>query len=840
MHRILCRSLVLSALLVLVLAASRLTAAEASRTSLNEGWRFIRYGAMPDGTVKEEPAALESPVIDDSFWRKLDLPHDWGVEGPFRKELPGSTGKLPWAGIGWYRRQLFVPSSPQESRYYLDIDGAMSQAKVYVNGQQVGERPYGYSSFRVDLTAKLKTGANNLIAIRLDNPADSSRWYPGGGIYRNVWLVQTPQVHFEQWGIFVRTAELTASKAVIAIDSEVTNKGKVARNVTVRYDILRRGVLRPVATVDLPALNVPANGNGERITRMEVPSPVLWAPDHPDLYYLKATLLSEGKEVLEVQEIPFGIRKAEFTANDGFRLNGRRLQIHGVCEHHDLGPLGTAFNVSAMERRLNILKDMGVNAIRTAHNPPAPELLDLCDRMGFLVMDEAFDCWAMKKTTNDYARFFNAWHERDLSSMVRRDRNHASVILWSIGNEIREQWQINGVDLAMKLRDIVRANDDTRPVTMGLHNKDSIQNGFYKGADVIGLNYKPFMYGDARSIAPGVPIIGAETASTISSRGVYLFPMSEDPQGGFGAFQVSSYDLYYPRWAQTPDTEWAAQEQNRFVAGEFVWTGFDYLGEPTPFNDDKTNALNYQSDSERKQAEAAIAKLGGNMPARSSYFGIVDLCGFPKDRYYLYKSYWRPEEPIAHILPHWTWPDRVGMVTPVFVYSNGDEAELYLNDRSLGRKRKAANGFRFRWDDVKYEAGELRVVVYKNGRRWAKDVVATARAASKIVLEPVAQEIRSDGQQLVYLDISIADEADTLVPNARNRVSFYVQGPVEVIAVCNGDATSFEPFQANTIYTFNGRAQAIVRAVKGSEGRASVDIRSVGLTPQTVELRVRR
>ncbi len=840
MHRILCRSLVLSALLLSVLPGFRLLAAEASRTSLNDGWRFIRYGHMPDGSVKEEPAALESPVIDDSFWRQLELPHDWGIEGPFRKDLPGSTGKLPWAGIGWYRKQLFVPATAQGMRHYIDLDGAMSQAKVYLNGEKVGERPYGYSSFRVDLTPKLKLGANNLIAIRLDNPPDSSRWYPGGGIYRNVWLVRTPQVHFEQWGIFVRTAELNASRAVIAIDGEITNKGTVARNVTVRYEILRRGLPKPIATVDLPALNVAANSNGDRITRMEVPSPVLWSPERPELYVLKATLFGEGRELLETQEIPFGIRKAEFTANDGFRLNGQRVDLRGVCEHHDLGPLGAAFNVSAMERRLRILKSMGVNAIRTAHNPPAPELLDLCDRMGFLVMDEAFDCWRLKKTTNDYARHFDAWHERDLSSMVRRDRNHPSVILWSIGNEIREQWQINGVELAIKLRDIVRSNDDTRPVTMGLHNKDAVQNGFYKGADVIGLNYKPFMYAEARALAPGVPILGAETASTVSSRGVYLFPVSEEPQGGFGAFQVSSYDLYVPRWAQTPDTEFAAQEKNRFVAGEFVWTGFDYLGEPTPFNDDKTNALNYQSEAERAKAEAELARMGGNMPSRSSYFGILDLCGFPKDRFYLYQAHWRPDLPVAHILPHWNWQGREGQVTPVFVYSNGDEAELFVNNRSQGRKRLQPGSYRFRWDNVVYEPGEVRVVAYRNGRRWAKDAVVTAGKPAKMEIAEVPQEIRSDGLQLIYIDVSIQDSDGNFVPDAKQRISFFPEGPLEVVAVCNGDATSFEPFKANSILSFNGRAQAIIRAKKGVEGRATLMVRSVGLNETPVEFRIRR
>jgi len=838
MHRIFCRSLVLAALGVSLLAGWRSVAAEPSRVSINDSWRFIRYGAMPDGSVAEEPAAVESPVIDDSYWRKLDVPHDWGVEGPFRKELPGATGKLPWVGIGWYRKSIFIPASAQGMRTYVDIDGAMSHAKVYLNGALVGERPYGYSSFRVDLTDKVKAGSNNLLAIRLDNPPDSSRWYPGGGLYRNIWLVRLPQVHFEQWGIFVRTRELRPDKAVLAVDSEVVNKGTVGRTVSIRYEVFRKGQPKPVRTAEVSLLSVGSKASSERVTSIEIPNPVLWSVNAPELYTLKATLVGEGREELDVQEVPFGIRKAEFTATDGFRLNGQRVPIRGVCEHHDLGPLGTAINVGAMERRLLLLKEMGANALRTAHNPPAPELLDLCDRLGILVLDEAFDCWKIGKNKNDYARDFDKWHEKDLSTMVRRDRNHPSVVLWSIGNEIREQWQINGVELAKKLRDIVRQHDDSRPVTMGMNNEKAVENEFYKGADVIGINYKPHMYGAIRQMAPGVPVIGAETSSTVSSRGVYYFPISKEPQGGFGAFQVSSFDLYHPRWAQTPQEEWVGQDQNRYVAGEFVWTGFDYLGEPTPFNNDLTNVLNYQDDQEKARAEAEIRRMGGNMPSRSSYFGIFDLCGFPKDRYYLYKARWKPDEPVAHILPHWTWPDRVGKVTPVHVYTNGDEAELFLNDKSLGRKPVPRSQYRVSWDEVIHEAGEVRVVVYKNGRRWAKDTVMTAGKPAKFEVAPHSPEIDPKASELVYLDVTAVDEAGTPVPSYSQRVAFYAQGAVEVIAVCNGDAASLDPFQSNSIPAFSGRAQAIVRAKKGLDGKGSVTIRSGNLEAKVLNFKV--
>jgi len=779
--------------------------------------------------------------VDDAWWTTVNLPHDWAIAGPFRMELPGETGKLPWAGIGWYRKNLFVPATDKNLLVCIDIDGAMSHPQVYVNGQLAGEWAYGYSSFRVDITRFVKFGANNLVAIRLDNPPASSRWYPGGGLYRNVWLVKLPQAHLAHWGVQVRTPSVSQAQASLEIDAEVENASASSARLSVRHEVFREGGRsdRPLASVETPVGTVASGEKSLTTARLQLSQPELWSIEDPNLYQVRTSLVQDGRTVLDVQSSPLGLRTAVFTA-DGFYLNGRRVPLQGVCEHHDLGPLGAAFNTSAMERKLRILKEMGANAIRTAHNPAAPEVLELCDRMGILVLEEAFDCWQKGKTPNDYARFFNAWHERDIAAMVRRDRNHPSIILWSIGNEIGEQGSPGGVDLASTLTALVKGHDRTRQVTMGLNYPDSVKNGFYKGADVIGINYKPHLYAENRSIAPGVPLFSTETSSTVSSRGVYTFPVSNERTAGFGKFQVSSYDLSYPYWAQTPDQEWAGQDKNRFVAGEFVWTGFDYLGEPTPFNDDRSLLNNVNDPAEKARLEAEIAKFSGKMPSRSSYFGIIDLAGLPKDRYYLYQSRWRPDLPVAHILPHWTWPDRVGQVTPVFVYSNGDEAELFLNGQSLGKRVRKPGEYRFRWDEVRYQPGELSVTVTRNGRRWAKDSVRTAGPASGLRLDVDTKTVSADGKDLIYVTAEIIDDQQVLVPGGDSRINFFVDGPGKVIAVCNGDAASFAPFTASSINAFSGKAVAIVCADKGAEGRLRILARGNRLPEQSIEVRITR
>jgi beta-galactosidase len=804
---------------ILLLAGGLSLFAEAGRdvSNFNEGWRFARFGPMPDGSQQAEPGGLEKPAVDDSAWRKLDLPHDWGIEGPFRAELPNQTGKLPWAGIGWYRKSFQMLEVDRDKHIFLDFDGAMSHCKVWLNGEYVGEWPYGYASFRMDLTDHIKAGQENMVAVRLDNKPDSSRWYPGGGIYRNVRLVKTDPVHVAHWGVFVTTPAVSEKSATIKIQTNVEGASK---GTEVLHEIVEAGL----------------SGVGANCT-ITIKSPKRWSLDAPNLYTLKTTVKQDGK-VVDSVETPFGIRSIEYNADQGFLLNGQVVRMNGVCLHHDLGPLGSAVNARALERQIELLQAMGCNAIRTSHNPPAPELLELCDRMGMLVQVEAFDCWKQGKIPNDYSLLFPEWHEKDLRAMVRRDRNHPSVAMWSIGNEIREQGDAAGHKISQQLADIIRAADATRPVTAGCNNQKAGMNGFQRTVDLFGYNYKPHLYEEFRKTNPDQPLYGSETASTISSRGEYFFPVVDDKSKGSGGyFQVSSYDLSAPPWATIPDTEFAAQDKYPWVFGEFVWTGFDYIGEPTPYNKDKTNLLNFTDPAEQKRMEEELEKLGGNIPPRSSYFGIIDLCGFPKDRFYLYQSHWRPDLPMAHILPHWNWPERVGQLTPVHVYTSGDEAELFLNGKSLGRKKKGQYEYRLRWDDVVYQPGELKVVAFKGGKKWADDVMKTTGPAAKVELAADRTVIRADGSDLAFVTVQISDKDSLMVPRSHNQVEFTISGPGEIIAVGNGDPTSHESFQAMERKVFNGLCLAVVRSEKGQPGTIRLAARSEGLHGSEIEIR---
>jgi beta-galactosidase len=769
------------------------------------GSEFSTNGSFPrpEGDLGTNVAYTQTD-FDDSNWRKLNLPHDWGVDGGFDPKLPGNTGRLAWAGVGWYRKHFNVPAEDQGRQIYLEMDGAMAYPTVWLNGHFVGGWPYGYSSFQLDLTPYIKAGGDNVIAIRLDNPRASSRWYPGGGIYRNVWLVKTSPVHVSQWGTFVTTPVVMRDMAKVnlkvSVDNDSTNDTTVQVGMEI-YAIDAQGHKTGTA-VALPesiTLTVPGTNHMAGAMSTLIKNPVLWSLDNP-ARYVAVTTVKQGDQVLDVYETPFGVRTIEFTRTDGFLLNGKRVPINGVCDHHDLGPIGTAINLRALARQIELLKEMGCNAIRTSHNMPAPELLDLCDSMGMLVMDESFDCWERGKNRNDYGRLFKDWHERDLRAEVRRDRNHPSVIIWSIGNEVEEMGSPAGVRIGSDLAQIVHSEDTTRYVSVACNNVNAAFNGFANVVDVFGYNYKPNSYGAAREANPNKGIYGSETASTISSRGVYTFPV--DPADDVSitaakgedvaAYQVSSYDIYRPRWATSPDREFAAQERNPFVAGEFVWTGFDYIGEPTPWGE-------------------------GNDPSRSSYFGILDLDGFKKDRFYLYQARWRPELPMAHILPHWTWPDRVGQVTPVHVYTSGDEAELFLNGKSLGRKKKEAYQFRLRWDDVTYQPGELKVVAYKDGKKWATDSVKTAGPAAKLKAEADRATIAADGADLSFVTVTIQDKSGVTAPRANNHLAFSISGPGEIVAVDNGDPTCLEPFKATEHDAFNGLCLAIVRATGPGE-----------------------
>jgi beta-galactosidase len=786
-------------------------------TSFNENWKFARFGAMSDGSTKVEPKDMDEVDYDDSQWRQLNLPHDWGIEGPFRADLPNQTGKLPWAGIGWYRKVFSASKEDVKKKVFVEFDGSMSNTSIWINGGYVGDWPYGYSSFRFEISRYLKEGKNT-IAVRLDNKADSSRWYPGGGIYRNVRLVKTNPTHIAHWGTFVTTPKISESEASIHITTEIAG---VKQGVQVLHEIFTKGS-NPVKVAEQ---KVPYF----KPSTIKIKNPKLWNLDTPNLYVVKTTLSKKGK-ILDVYNSTFGIRSIKYTA-DGFFLNGKKVRMNGVCQHHDLGPMGAAVNVRGIERQIEILKSFGVNAIRTSHNPPAPEFLELCDAMGILVQVESFDVWAKGKVENDYSTLFGAWHEKDLVNMVKRDRNHPSVVMWSTGNELIELREANDAPIAAKLADIIRSIDTTRPTTFGNSRPEGATNGFQKTADVFGFNYKPHLYEEFRKANPNTPLYGSETASTISSRGEYFFPVNYDNKkaGNGGFFQVSSYDFSAPNWAYPVDVEFEAQDKFPWVFGEFVWTGFDYIGEPTPYNKDKTNLLNFSDPAEKARMKAELAKMGKQIPPRSSYFGIVDLCGFPKDRYYLYQSKWLPNKPMAHILPHWNWPERVGKVTPVFVYTSGDEAELFLNGKSLGRKKKGKYEYRLMWKDVVYTSGTLKAVSYKNGKKWAEEVVKTTGKAKKVILDADRSTIAADGQDLSFITVKIADRKGTMVPRTHNSVSYSITGPGEIIAVGNGDATNHESFQATTRKVFNGMALVVVRSKKGEKGKIIVTASSKGL-----------
>lgn len=719
----------------------------------------------------------------------------------------------------------------------------MSHAAVWLNGKFVGGWPYGYASFRLDLTPYIEFGKENVLAARLDNPPESSRWYPGSGIYRNVWLVKTAPVHVGHWGTYITTRAVTKDSASVNVKATIDNDSAAEANVSVKTSVYtlvngKRSGAR-VAVSSPVNLRLAANASQITETNLQVANPVMWSTQTPNLYTAVTQIEQNGK-VIDSYDTNFGIRTIRFDADKGFFLNGEHVYLKGVCQHHDLGALGSAINVRALERQIEILKEMGVNAIRTSHNPPAPELLDLADRMGILIIDEAFDTWAGAKKKNDYAALFKDWHEKDLRAFIRRDRNHPSVILWSTGNEIREQ-RPEGHPISVMLAKIVREEDPTRPVTVGANGVDSGYNGFQKTVGVFGYNYKPLEYAKFRQTNPNIPLLSTESASTVSSRGEYFFPVLEDKSKGFWNFQVSSYDLYAPRWATPPDTEFAGQDKNPFVAGEFVWTGFDYLGEPTPFGGDSTTLLNFTDPAEQAKAAEdikALAKI--KVPSRSSYFGIVDLCGFKKDRFYIYQARWRPELPMAHILPHWNWPERVGQVTPVHVYTSGDEAELFLNGKSLGRKQFTAFQYRLRWDDVVYEPGELKVVAYKNGRKWAEDTVKTTGTAAQILMKADRPVIAADGQDLSFITVAITDKSGLTVPRSKNRIRFQISGAGEIVAIDNGDATDHESFQLKSRRAYNGLVLVIIRSIKGQSGKIKLQASSERLKHAEIDLSASR
>ncbi|HEV2435726.1 MAG TPA: beta-galactosidase GalB [Verrucomicrobiae bacterium] len=799
--------------------------------------------ARPPGNPGAD-VAWTQPGFDDHDWQSVNLPHDWAIEGPFEQKYAGETAKLKYWGPVWYRKHFEISKADSGKEIFLDVDGAMSYSEVWLNGRFVGGWPYGYSSFELDLTPFIKFGGANVLAIRLDTPPEASRWYPGAGLYRNVWLVKTGPVQVGHWGTFVTTPKADKQMATVKIQVTVendlhSNTWAVLENKI--YELGADGVsgkevkiLAANASVARPVLDLAADQSETVWAEMTFAQPKLWSLETPNRYVAVTSLLRDGR-LLDRYETPFGIRTIQFTATNGFLLNGEHVKIHGVCLHSDLGLLGTAFNLRARQRQLQLLREMGCNAIRTSHNPPEPELLELCDRMGFLVMDEAFDCWAEAKRAGDYHRLFPDWHEPDLRAFIRRDRDHPCVVLWSIGNEVYEQHDADGWRLGQQLAGIVHAEDPTRPVTMALHTVAASTNGFQKAVDVFGFNYKPLDYAAFRTHNPGLPLVGSETVSCVSSRGEYFFPVSDDKKLGRADFQVTSYDVAAPPWGYVPDEEFKAQDRNPFVAGEFVWSGFDYLGEPTPYDHDTTNRLVFTDPAIQAKWDAVL-RAGGKIevPSRSSYFGIFDLCGFRKDRFYLYQSRWRPDFPMAHLVPQdWNWPDRAGKITPVEVYTSGDAAELFLNGKSLGRKKKGPYQYRLRWNEVAYEPGTLKVIAYRNGKKWAADIVKTTGPAVKLLLQADRPIIRADGNDLSFVTLTIEDRNGLMVPQAGNPIHFSIEGPGEIVATGNGDPTSHRSVQSKERNAFNGLCLAIIRGKAGEPGKITVTAQSDGLSTAT-------
>ncbi len=695
---------------------------------LPSGNNFIndpaKHYVRPDGNPGSDFPFVQSN-FNDSSWEKVDLPHDWAIKGPFyvgrNAEVGGGMGRLPSPDVAWYRKKIDIPKSDAGKSIFLEVDGAMSYAMVWLNGHLVGGWPYGYASWQVDLTPYIVPGGENQLAIRIDNPNNSARWYPGGGIYRNVWLTRTHPVHVGQWGTVVTTSDISKTTATINLEITIDNDSKtkaVVKTLTRIFLLDSTGNKTGKEVADFKPVETSIEAGKSAVIKgsVSIKNPHLWGPpptQNPDLY-LAETILYLNDKSIDKYETRFGIRSLKFDPDKGLFVNGEHIAIKGVNQHHDLGAWGAASNTRAAERQLEILHEMGCNAIRTSHNPPAPELLELTDRMGFLVMDEIFDVWELQKTPLDFHLIFPDWYEQDTRAFVRRDRNHPSVILWSFGNEVGEQYTgEDGASVAKRLHDIVKDEDSTRPSTSAM-NYAKPDMSLPKKLDIISLNYQgegirqdPIFEGTDRirtsprydvfhEIFPDKAILSSETASTFSSRGIYLFPVTSDNStyvrdgrgGDSKRCQVSSYELYAVDFGASPDKVFGSIKRHPFIAGEFVWTGWDYLGEPTPY-----------------------------YTARSSYSGIIDLAGFKKDRFYLYQSHWRPELRMVHILPDWNWPERVGEVTPIHIFTSGDEVELFLNGKSLGRKKKGQYEYRLRWDSVKYEPGEVKAVAYKNGKK---------------------------------------------------------------------------------------------------------------------------
>jgi beta-galactosidase len=765
------------------------------RVSFDDHWHF-HLGDVPEA---------KEPSFDDASWRWLNLPHDWSIEGAFSEDNPAGVGggALP-GGIGWYRKEFTLPKSDNGKLLFIDFDGVYENSEVWINGHYLGVRPYGYSSFRYELTPYLHYGnEKNIIAVRVDNSKQpNSRWYSGSGIYRNVWLVATNKIHVGHWGTYITTPRVNDRMATVDIQTTINNADPSARNVTLKT-IIYNDKGKVVAEKSVSG-NI-ANGDSRTFSQtITVDHPDLWSTENPVLYKVISLVENNGKEV-DRYETPFGIRYFRFDSNDGFFLNGKHIKIKGVCDHHDLGCLGAAINTRAIQRQLQILKSMGVNAMRTSHNPPAPELLQLCDKMGILVMDEAFDCWKKGKNPYDYHLYWDQWHKKDLSDMIRRDRNHPSVIIWSIGNEIPDQWDSAGAPIARELRGIVRSLDTTRPITSAMNDPEAPNNELsHSGAmDLIGHNYRVDSWKNFFKYFPNGKFLATETTSALETRGEYNMPSDSIfiwPHKGVkmnADFTCSAYDNCRVPWGATHEKVLKAFMKDDFVSGMFVWTGFDYLGEPTPYG----------------------------WPARSSYFGIVDLAGFPKDAYYLYKSVWT-NTPTLHIFPHWNW--KAGDTVDVWAYYNdADHVELFLNGRSLGSRSKEDGGMHVMWR-VPFHPGTLKAVSYKGGKVVLVREIRTAGPAARMIIEPDRKHIHADGKDLSFVTIKIVDKNGNLISHADNLIHFKISGAGFIVGMDNGNETDHESFKGDQHKAFNGLCLAVIQS-DGKKGAITLTATAEGL-----------
>lgn len=755
---------------------------------------------------------------DGKSWSQVSVPHDWAISGPFDKkwdlqmvaieqngekektEKSGRSGALPWIGEGMYQMKWTAPKGYK--RAVLVFDGAMSQPVVCVNGKEAGKWAYGYNAFRIDITPFIQFGKSNLIEVHLNNVEESSRWYPGGGLYRPVSVELYGNENFSTWDTFVRTLKADKQEAEVEVNALLEGKiGKSGKTVIALLDEAGTKVAEQTIKGATPEIK----------TTLKVANPQLWSPESPHLYQVKLTRY-EGKKVADVQTLKTGIRTISVSKNNGFQLNGITRKIKGVCLHHDLGPLGAAENKAALIRQIKTMKEMGCDAIRTAHNMPSTMQMEICDSLGMMVMAESFDMWIYPKCKNGYAKFFKEWSDKDMTNLVKHHRNHPSIVMWSIGNEIPEQWSQEGVEIAKHLQDLCHQYDPSRPVTQGMDKaEDALKSGFAQTMDVPGFNYRVHKYYKNIEQLPQGFLLGSETASTVSSRGVYKFPVVVSDKATYPDGQCSSYDTEYCSWSNLPDDDWKMQDDYSWVIGEFVWTGYDYLGEPTPYDT--------------------------YWPSRSSYFGICDLAGLPKDRYYMYRARWNKQQHTTHLLPHWNWKGREGEVTPVYCYTDGVEGELFVNGKSQGRVRKDKSSrldrYRLRWNNVKYEPGEIRVVTYNQyGDKVGEDVKRTAGEPAQMKFsvetpdhEPIACMVEgctdehnvllnADGNDLAFITVSLQDKDGNECPLADDELTFEVSGAGTFKAACNGDATSLEPFTQPQMKLFSGKLVVIVQSSK--------------------------